>query len=100
MNSMKRVVRSWWSPVVFAFALTGAAGLACSDARAGEPGLDTALSPWQRPAQPGIPPGAYVLREVDIEDHAGNTGRYPSTAFGGTTDFGPIFDTTTVVVTP
>jgi len=61
---------------------------------------DLALSAWQRPAQLGVPAGTYVLREVDIEDHAGNTGRYLSTAFGGTTDFTPIFDTTTVTITP
>ena len=61
---------------------------------------DLALAAWQRPAQLGVPPGTYLLREVDIEDHAGNAGRYLSTDFGGTTDFAPIFNVTTLTLTP
>jgi hypothetical protein len=61
---------------------------------------DGSLLTWQLPAQAGVGPGTYRLREVDLYDYANNRTSLISTAFGGTTDFTPLFNTTTVTITP
>ena len=39
----------------------------------------------------GLVPGDYLLKDVVVRDHAGNSRTYLSTLFGGDTDFTPLF---------
>ena len=49
---------------------------------------------------PDTLPGVYVVRAVDLFDHAGNARVYLSTAFGGSTDFDALLSPSTIDVTP
>lgn len=49
---------------------------------------------------PDILPGLYLIRAVDLFDHAGNARVYLSTAFGGSTDFDDLLSSSTVEVKP
>jgi hypothetical protein len=48
----------------------------------------------------GHVPGEYLLYEIVLVDHAGNARELLSTAFGGTTDFGSLFPSTTLTLKP
>ena len=52
------------------------------------------------PAAYTTEPGVYHLAAAWLQDHAGNLRQMRSTAFGGETDFGPLFDTTAITLTP
>ena len=50
---------------------------------------------------PEIPTGSYLLKSVSLHDHGGASVTYTSTAFGGTTDFAPLFPAgSTVTIAP
>jgi len=54
---------------------------------------------WQIPgALSWVVPGLYHLRDVILFDRAGNRSWMTGTFFGGSTDFGPLFDTGTDLV--